>query len=86
MPDHRPRSRSRLRVRRHRGLSFPVEDIAAVEVAVLVEMIVDRGKDGAEFLESSYISEARHRTFSWSERLVGILGSVRLVSLSKCDL
>ncbi len=30
--------------------AFLLEDFAAVEVAVLIEMIVDRGVDGGEFL------------------------------------
>jgi hypothetical protein len=45
-------------------------------MAVQVEVVVDRGMDGGEFLQSHYISELRHRTFSSPERLVGILGSI----------
>ena len=59
-----------------RGSAVLLEDIAAVEVAVLVEVVVDRGMGGGEFLQGLYISELRHRSFSSSERLVGILGSI----------
>ena len=59
-----------------RGSAVLLEDIAAVEVAVLVKVVVDRGMDGGEFLQGLYISELRHRSFSSSERLVGILGSI----------
>ncbi len=52
------------------------EDVTAVEVTVLIEMIVDRGVDSGEFLQGRYISELRHRSFSSSERLVGILGPI----------
>ena len=53
-----------------RGSAVLLEDIAAVEVAVLVEVVVDRGMGGGEFLQGLYISELRHRSFSSSERLV----------------
>ncbi len=53
-----------------------LKDIAAVEVAVLVEVIVDRGMGGGEFLQGLYIPELRYRSFSSPERLVGILGSI----------
>jgi hypothetical protein len=59
-----------------RGSPVLLEDIAAVEVAILVEVVVDRGMGGGEFLQGLYISELRHRSFSSSERLVGILGSI----------
>ena len=59
-----------------RGSAVLLEDIAAVEVAVLVEVVVDRGMGGGEFLQGLYISELRHRSFSSSEGLVGILGSI----------
>ena len=52
------------------------ENISSVEVAVVVEMIVDRGMDGGELLQGLYVSELRHRSFSSPERLVGILGSI----------
>ena len=59
-----------------RGGTVLFEDIAAVEVTVLVEVIVDRSMGGGEFLEGLYVSELRHRAFSSSERLVGILGPI----------
>ncbi len=34
--------------------AVPLEDIAAVEAAVLVEVVVDRGMDGGEFLQGIY--------------------------------
>ncbi len=45
-------------------------------MAVLIEVIVNRGVGGGEFLQGLYISELRHRSFSSSERLVGILSPI----------
>ena len=59
-----------------RGSTVLLEDIAAVQVAVLVEMVMDRGMGSGEFLHGLYVPEPRHRSFSSSERLVGILGSI----------
>jgi hypothetical protein len=53
-----------------------LEGIAAVEMTVLVEVIVDRGGSGIELLQGLDIPEARHRSFSPSERLVRIFGSI----------
>ena len=53
-----------------RGSVVLLEDIAAVEVAVLVEVVVDRGMGCGEFLQDLYISELRHRSFSSSKRLM----------------
>ena len=39
-------------------------------------MIVDRGMGGGELLESFHVPELPHRSFSSSERLVGILSPV----------
>ena len=47
-----------------------LEDIAAVEMAILVEVVVDRGVDGREFLQGLYVPELRHCSFSSPERLV----------------
>jgi hypothetical protein len=52
------------------GRSVLLEDIAAVELAVLVEMIVDRGVSGSELLQGLDVPEPRHRSFSSSKRLV----------------
>ena len=47
-----------------------LEDISAVEVAVLIEVIVDRGMDGDKLLKGLDAPELRHRPLSSSERLV----------------
>ena len=43
-----------------RGNAAQFENVAAVEVAVLVEVVMDRGMGSGKFLESFYIPEARH--------------------------
>ncbi len=53
-----------------RGGSVLFENVAAVEVAVVVEVVMDRGMGSGKFLESFYNPEARHRPLSSSERLV----------------
>jgi hypothetical protein len=45
-------------------------------VAVVVEVVVDRGMGGGEFLQGLCVPEPRHCILSSPERLVGILGSV----------
>jgi hypothetical protein len=52
------------------GSAVLFEDIAAVEVTVVVEVIMDRGVGGGELLESFHAPEFRHRSFSSSEWLV----------------
>ncbi len=52
-------SRGELTPFSERGSAFLLEDIAAVEVAILVEVVVDRGMGGGEFLQGLYISELR---------------------------
>ena len=69
-------SRGKLTPFSERGSAVLLEDIAAVEVAVVVEVVVDRGMGGGEFLQGLYFPEPRHRSFSSSERLVGILGPI----------
>ncbi len=69
-------SRGELTPFSERGSAVLLEDIAAVEVAVLVEVVVDRGMDGGEFLQGLYVPELRRRSFSSPERLAGILGSI----------
>ncbi len=59
-----------------RGSAVLLGDRAAVEVAVVVEVVVDRGMGGGEFVQGLYVPELRHRSFSSPERLVGILGSI----------
>ena len=47
-----------------------LEDVAAVEMAVLVEVIVDRGLDGGEFPKGHDVPELRHSPLSSWERLM----------------
>jgi hypothetical protein len=47
-----------------------LEDFAAVEVAVLVEVVVKRGMDGSELLKGLHVPELRHRLLSSSEGLM----------------
>jgi hypothetical protein len=58
------------------GRTVLLEDIAAVEVTVIVEVIVDRGMGSGKLLEGFHAPELRHRSFSSSERLVGILSPI----------
>ncbi len=52
------------------GGAVELEIVPAVEVAFLVEMVMDGGMDGGEFLKTSHPSEAEHRPFSSSKWLV----------------
>ena len=45
-------------------------------MAVLVEVIVEGGVDGAELLECLHPAEAKHRSLSSSERQVGVFHPV----------
>jgi len=54
----------------HGGGAVLFEGFAAVQVTVEVEMIVDRGMDGGEFLQGLYVPEFRHRTLPSSEWLM----------------
>jgi hypothetical protein len=58
------------------GRTVLFEDIAALEVTVLVEVIVDRGMGSGKLLEGFHVPKLRHRSFSSSERLVGILSPI----------
>jgi hypothetical protein len=58
------------------GGAVLLENVSAVEVAVVVEVIVDRGMGGGKFLQGLYVPELRHRAFSSSEWLMRILGSI----------
>jgi hypothetical protein len=69
-PDWSTLSRCELTPFRECSNAVLFEDIAAVEVTVEVEVIVDRGVGGGELLESFHAPELRHRSFSSSERLV----------------
>ncbi len=59
-----------------RGSAVLLEDVAAVEVTVLIEVVVDRGMGGGKLLEGLHVPELRHLSFSSSERLVGILSPI----------
>lgn len=52
------------------------EDVAAGEMAVEIEMVVDRGVDSSEFLQGFDVPEIRHRTLSSPKRLVRVFGPV----------
>ena len=52
------------------GRAVLLEDISAVEVAVLIEVIVDRGVNGSKLLQGLYVPEFRHRPLSSSKGLV----------------
>ena len=54
-------SRGELTPFSERGSAVLLEDIAAVEVAVLVKVVVDRGMGGGEFLRGSLPKIDRHR-------------------------
>ena len=69
-------SRDELTPFRECGSAVLFEDVAGVEVAVKVEVIVDRGMGSSELLESFHVPEPRHRSFSSSERLVGIFSPI----------
>ena len=58
------------------GSAVKLEVFSAVEVAFLVEMIVDRRVDGNEFLRCSRSSEAEHSAFTSSKRQVGIVSPI----------
>ncbi len=52
------------------GRAVQLEGIAATEMAVFVEVIVDRGMSGGELLKGLHVPEFRHRALSSSKRLV----------------
>ncbi len=68
------RSGRQLTLLGHGGGAVQSEDVAAIEVTVLIEIIMDRGVDGGKLLQSLYVPELRHRTLSSSERLTGRRG------------
>ena len=45
------------------------EYVAAIEMALVVEMVVDRGMDGGECLQGLDVSEPSHRPFPAFERV-----------------
>ena len=52
------------------GRTVLFEDITAVEVTVVVEVVVDRGVRGGKFLQGFDVPELRHSTLSSPERLM----------------
>ncbi len=48
------------------GGAVSLKVVAAVEVAFLVEVVMDGGMNGGEFLQTSHASETQHRSFSSS--------------------
>src|SRR5665811_155943 len=72
LADHDRSRHSRCELTPFRECSSAVllEDVAAVEVTVVVEVIVDRGMGSGKLLESFHAPEFRHRLFPSSERLV----------------
>ena len=52
------------------GGSALFENVAAIEMALVVEMVVDRGMDGGEFLQGLYVSEPSHCPFPPSKGLM----------------
>ncbi len=63
-------SRGELTPFSERGSAVLFENISAVEVTVVIEMVVDRGMGGGKFLEGLYVPEPCHRPLSSTERLV----------------
>jgi hypothetical protein len=58
-----PLRRAKLTPFSESGGSVELESGARVKVAFLVEMIVDRGVDGDEFLQTSHSAEPKHCPF-----------------------
>ena len=52
------------------------EDVAAVEMAVLVEVVVKRGMDGSKLLKGLHVPKLGHRPLASSERLMRVFGPV----------
>jgi hypothetical protein len=52
------------------GRTVLLENVAAVEVAFLIKMVVDGGVSGSKLLQGIDVPEPGHRAFSSSERLV----------------
>ena len=52
------------------GRAVLLEDISAVEVAVLIEVVVYRGVNGSKLLQGLDVPEPSHRALSSSERLM----------------
>ena len=58
------------------GSAVLLEDISAVEVTALIEMIMERGMDGSEILQGLPVPEFRNRPVSSSAWLMRVFGPV----------
>ena len=58
------------------GVAVELEIGPAVKLALQVEMVMDGGMNGGEFLQTSHTTKAQHRPFSSPKRLMRILASV----------
>ncbi len=73
------------------GGACQLEGVPAGERSFLVEVVVDRGMDGGEFLQTSHAPESLHRAFASSKRQVRVLDAVveppsRLLRLERAQL
>ena len=58
------------------GGAVGLEILSAIEGALLIEMVMDRGVNGGELLQCSHPTKAEHRALSPSEGLVRILRAI----------
>ena len=58
------------------GGAVQLEIVSAVEVALVVEVIMDRGVNGGKFLQASHAPKTLHRLFSSSQWQMRVLGPV----------
>ena len=63
-------SRDKLTPLSQRGGTVLLESLAAVELTIEVEVVVDRGMDGSKFLQGFHVPEFRHRALSSPEWLM----------------
>lgn len=49
------------------GGAVALEILSVVKRAFLIEMVVDRGVNGCEFLQRSHLSETKHRAFAFEK-------------------
>ncbi|MFT5273178.1 MAG: hypothetical protein ACI85V_003207 [bacterium] len=64
------------------GGTFKLEIVFAVERALLIEMVVDGGMNGGEFLQTSHAAEQLLGSLPSSKRKVGILNPIVLPAAS----
>ena len=58
------------------GGTVGLEVLSTVEAELLVEVVMDRGVDGYEFLQTSHPPEPQHRPLSSSKRQMRIVSAV----------